>query len=112
MALRETTLYKQKVHAVLDSKFPDGYVLTWLNDKQFSLQTSVPIFDKETNKQIGTVSITRPTCEMEFSENDALLIVLSTEDETAPHPTHYHSWEAYKNHPCNKRHKGTKKKTK
>lgn len=109
MALRETTLYKQKVHAVLDSKFPDGYVLTWLNDKQFSLQTSVPIFDKETNKQIGTVSITRPTCEIDFSEDDALLIVLSTEDEAAPHPTHYHSWEAYKNHPCNKRHKGTRK---
>lgn len=109
MGVNETKLYKKRVHAFLDSKFPDGYSLSWLNDKQFSLQTSVPIFDKETNTQIGTVGITRPTCEMEFSENDALLIVLSTEDETAPHPTHYHSWEAYKNHPCNKRHKGTRK---
>lgn len=109
MALIETALYKQKVRAVLDSKFPNGYSLTWLNDKQFSLQTSAPIFDKETNEQIGTVDITHPTCEIEFSEGDALLIVLSTEDETAPHPTHYHSWEAYKNHPCNKRHKGTRK---
>lgn len=109
MGVNETKLYKKRVHAFLDSKFPDGYSLSWLNDKQFSLQTSVPIFDKETNTQIGTVSITRPTCEMEFSENDALLIVLSTEDETAPHPTHYHSWEAYKNHPFNKRHKGKRK---
>lgn len=104
MSLSETALYKQKVHAVLDRKFPDGYVLTWLNDKQFSLQTSAPIFDKETNKQIGTVGITRPTCEMEFSEDDALLIVLATDSEILPTSSKgYHSWKKYENHPCNKK---------
>ena len=106
MSLSETALYKQKVHAVLDRKFPDGYSLTWLNDKQFSLQTSAPIFDKETNEQIGTVGITRPTCEMEFSDDEAVLVVLATEDGAEVLPTHhtgYHSWQRYKYHPCNKK---------
>lgn len=110
MGVNETKLYKKRVHAFLNSKFPDGYSLSWLNDKQFSLQTSVPIFDKETNTQIGTVSITRPTCEMEFSDAEAVLIVFATDSEISPsHSTGYHSWEAYKNHPCNKRHKGIRK---
>ena len=110
MGVNETKLYKKRVHAFLDSKFPDGYSLSWLNDKQFSLQTSVPIFDKETNTQIGTVGITHPTCEMEFSDAEAVLFVLATDTEISPsHSTGYHSWEAYKNHPCNKRHKGIRK---
>ena len=110
MGVNETKLYKKRVHAFLDSKFPDGYSLSWLNDKQFSLQTSAPIFDKETNKQIGTVGITHPTCEMEFSDAEAVLFVLATDSEISPsHSTGYHSWEAYKNHPCNKRHKGIRK---
>ena len=110
MGVNETKLYKKRVHAFLDSKFPDGYSLSWLNDKQFSLQTSVPIFDKETNTQIGTVGITHPTCEMEFSDAEAVLFVLATDSEISPsHSTGYHSWEAYKNHHCNKRHKGIRK---
>ena len=109
MKPRKIELYKKKVQEFLDRKFPDGYVLTWLNDKQFSLQTSAPIFDKETNEQIGAVSITCPTCEIDFSEDDALLVVLQTTDETVSARTHYHSWEAYKNHPFNKRHKGKRK---
>ena len=104
MGVNETKLYKKRVRAFLDSKFPDGYSLSWLNDKQFSLQTSTPLFDKGTNTQIGTVGITRPTCEMEFSEDDALLIVLATDSEILPTSSKgYHSWKKYENHPCNKK---------
>ena len=87
----------QNNKALLSTALPDGmyYECTYNGDKN---ELYVDCYKKWENFCVS------------FGRYDnKLLIVLSTEDETAPHPTHYHSWEAYKNHPCNKRHKGTRK---
>lgn len=59
MGVNETKLYKKRVHAFLNSKFPDGYSLSWLNDKQFSLQTMYRfLIKKQTRKSVQLVLLT------------------------------------------------------
>ena len=98
--------YKQAVEAVLAHEYSEDYHIDWIDDQHFSLELKRPVCENDGFTIEGYCTARFPNCIMEFSEHGVQLIVCASDDEDSRLPKREtHSWERYKNHPCNKRKK-------
>lgn len=95
--------YKQKVEEFLTQEYGNNYSIEWLDDDRFILSITESVYESDGVTRAGFVSERYPNCTMIFSEYGVKIVAMASEENTQKKKIEIHSWERYKNHPCNRK---------